>query len=95
MCTHSPIAKTVSAYLTEARLLLGGLHCDDYHAHGLALQRLVRFIPGVAPSAVDLTLAQAIVALEAGYASWDELEHNAEPAEVVEAPPMLHLQSVL
>ncbi len=95
MCTHFPIPKTVSAYLSDARWMLGALHSDDYHAHGLALQRLVRFIPGVAPGAVDLTLTQAIVALEAGYANWAELEHHADPAELIEAPPKLQLQPVL
>ncbi len=91
MCTQSPILKTVAAYLTDARLLLGALHCDDFHAHGLAVQRLIRFIPGVSPAAVDLSLAQAVVALEAGYVNWTELEHNAAIEEMAPAFPVMEL----
>lgn len=76
MCTQFSDMQFVSAYLARAHQLLNDLHGDDFHAHGLAIQRLVRFLPGAPPTAVTLAMAQGIIALEADFASWDELEHN-------------------
>ncbi len=77
MCTPVPVIPLLSTCRNLAAALLAGLKSRDYHAHSLALQRFARLCLHLTPDDYTLVHARDVVALEAGYATWAELELGA------------------